>query len=88
MSEPKPGQMSAASNSLGPIDPDHPRRHPDGVAIDPISGPPAARDRAAVLLEVAEAPDQNEEALGAGEQDVDDLILAERRRQHRVLCHS
>jgi hypothetical protein len=38
----------AASNSLGPIDPDHPRRHPDGVAIDPISGPPAARDQAGV----------------------------------------
>jgi hypothetical protein len=38
----------ASSGSLGPLDADKARRHPDGVAIDPISGPPAARDRASV----------------------------------------
>jgi hypothetical protein len=30
-----------------PVDETTPRRRPDGVAIDPISAPPAARDRAA-----------------------------------------
>jgi hypothetical protein len=40
-----------ASSSLGPLDAsgelhERPHRHPDGVAIDPISAPPPARDRA------------------------------------------
>ncbi len=36
----------AATGGLGPLDGDKPRRRPDGVAIDPISAPPPARDRA------------------------------------------
>jgi hypothetical protein len=38
----------AASEGLGPTSAEKARRRPDGVAIDPISAPPAARDRAKV----------------------------------------
>jgi hypothetical protein len=36
------------AGSLGPADGEKIRRRPDGVAIDPISAPPPARDRATV----------------------------------------
>ena len=36
------------AEGLGPMDGDKIRRRPDGVAIDPISAPPPARDRASV----------------------------------------
>jgi len=38
----------ASSAGLGPIDAEKGRRHPDGVAIDPVSAPPPARDHAEV----------------------------------------
>jgi hypothetical protein len=34
------------SVAIGPTDADRPRRHPDGVAVDPVSPPPGPRDRA------------------------------------------
>jgi len=37
----------ATAGGLGPVDGERERRHPDGVAIDPASAPPPARDRAA-----------------------------------------
>jgi hypothetical protein len=36
----------AATTGLGPRDGERERRHPDGVAIDPASSPPPARDHA------------------------------------------
>jgi hypothetical protein len=38
----------SGAGSLGPLDGEKIRRHPDGVAIDPISAPPPPRDRATV----------------------------------------
>ncbi len=38
------GAGCASTGSLGPLDGEHVRRHPDGVAIDPASSPPPARD--------------------------------------------
>ncbi len=37
----------ASTGGLGPVDGERERRHPDGVAIDPASAPPPARDHAA-----------------------------------------
>ena len=39
---------ASSSAGLGPADGEKVRRRPDGVAIDPISAPPPARDRATV----------------------------------------
>jgi hypothetical protein len=38
----------ASAGGLGPLDGEKERRHPDGVAIDPVGAPPPARDHAAV----------------------------------------
>ncbi len=40
------GAGCAASPGLGPEGAERPKRKPDGVAIDPMSSPPAARERA------------------------------------------
>ena len=80
----------------GPLDGEKVRRRPDGVAIDPISAPPPARDRASVAdgLVTLRTPLGADRALATVEELFRKVVLedgegleaalhARRRRRHR-----